>query len=160
MSAEPCPPRCPPLTPRSYVLGVFVLSGIVNQYHGLLTGGARKAAGVPYPNAYSTQAEADADPLKYKFNCAQRAHSNYLENLPTFLVTSAVAGLVYPQATAAMGVAWCLGRVMYARGYIASTVAEKGKGRSKGFWYLLPHAGLLGTAMYVAYTMISTAAGL
>ena len=38
------------------------------------------------PNAYATHAEAKEDPAKYSFNCAQRAHSNYLEHQPQMII--------------------------------------------------------------------------
>lgn len=136
------------------MLGTLLLSSVLNFYHGALVGTERKAAGVPYPNAYATDAEASTDIKKYRFNCAQRAHQNYLENLPTFLVTSAIAGLQYPIPTAVMGVVWCAGRLVYAKGYINSTVEQKGAGRYKGSWFLLAQIGLLGVSCYNVYGMI------
>jgi glutathione S-transferase len=145
---------CAPLTRLSYVLASVVFSTVVSTYHGFLVGRARSAANVPYPNAYVSHAEAVADINKYRFNCAQRAHHNFLEHYPAFLATAAVAGLKYPVATAVMGVVWSLGRVVFAKGYIGSTQEQKGSGRYKGAWYLLAELGLLGTAAWTAWQMI------
>jgi glutathione S-transferase len=136
------------------VLGTMLLSSVLNFYHGALVGMERKAAGVPYPNAYAPHNEAATDIKKYRFNCAQRAHQNYLENLPTFLVTSAIAGIQYPIPTAVMGLVWCTGRFVYAKGYINSTMEQKGSGRYKGAWYLLAQLGLLGASAYTVYGLI------
>jgi glutathione S-transferase len=136
------------------VLGTMLLSSVLNLYHGILVGVERKASNVPYPNAYAAHAEAVADIKKYRFNCAQRAHQNYLENLPIMLVTSAIAGIRHPVPTAIMGLVWCAGRVVYAKGYINSTLEQKGSGRYKGSWFLLAQLGLLGAAAYNVYEMI------
>lgn len=38
-------------------------------------GAARRAAKVPYPQAYAEKAEAEANKEAFKFNCVQRAHA-------------------------------------------------------------------------------------
>ena len=141
----------------SYVLGSLLASALVGLYHTALVGRERKAAGVPYPNSYATHAEATTNLAKYRFNCAQRAHANFLEHLPTFAITSAIAGLRYPVATAALGAAWNLGRIFFAWGYIGSTLEQKGSGRYKGFWYLLAEVGLIGAAGWTVGQMLLAA---
>lgn len=126
----------------------------MNQYQGFLVGSERRRANVAYPAAYASNKEAETDIAKYRFNCAQRAHQNYLENLPTMIVTAAIGGLTYPVASAALGALWLAGRVVYAKGYIASTIEQKGSGRYKGVWYILGQLGLLGTAGYTVYSMV------
>ncbi|MCJ1276547.1 hypothetical protein MMC21_004353 [Puttea exsequens] len=69
-----------------YVLGVATLSTIVNAWYMLAVSRFRGRAKVPYPNAYATHAEAKEDKEKYLFNCAQRAHANFLEHQPSFLI--------------------------------------------------------------------------
>jgi glutathione S-transferase len=103
----------------------------------------RKAAGVPYPNAYaSSEAIAAATPDKkkamYLFNCAQRAHYNFMENYPIALTGMLVAGLKYPVASAVTGAIWSVSRLAYATGYTNKN-KEGGKGRYAGglgslFW--------------------------
>jgi glutathione S-transferase len=53
----------------------------------------------------------------YLFNCAQRAHHNFLENYTVALSGMLISGLVYPRTAAALGAAWTGGRVVYALGY-------------------------------------------
>ncbi|KAI5812000.1 ER glutathione S transferase [Pyronema omphalodes] len=137
-----------------YVLASIMASTFVNQYHGTLVGLERKSANIPYPNAYASHSEATSDIKKYRFNCAQRAHQNFLEHFPTFITASAIAGLKYPVATAVMGAVWNVGRIVFAKGYINSTQEQKGAGRYKGAWYLLAELGLLGTACYTVYQMV------
>lgn len=81
------------------------------------------------PNAYAPWQEAKEDRAKYVFNCAQRAHGNFIEHQPQFLISLLIAGLRYPVASAAMGLAWCVARIMYAVGYVNGK-KEEGKGRS------------------------------
>jgi glutathione S-transferase len=89
----------------------------VHIYHFVLTGTSRKAAKVAYPAAYADSAVAAKDPAAFRFNCAQRAQTNFGENLVPFLVDLAVAGLRFPRAAAGLGLLWSVSRVVYAWGY-------------------------------------------
>ncbi|MCJ1436399.1 hypothetical protein MMC27_005778 [Xylographa pallens] len=84
-----------------YVLLAAASTSVLNLWLGLYVGNYRKAARVPYPNAYATATEAAASKEKYLFNCAQRSHAQFLEQLPPFLVTLLVSGLKYPVLSAA-----------------------------------------------------------
>jgi glutathione S-transferase len=119
-------------------------------------GGFRKSAGIGYPNAYaSSEAIAAATPDKkqamYLFNCAQRAHGNFLENYPIALTGMLVAGLQYPVLAAATGAVWTVSRVSYAVGYTNKS-KEGGRGRYSGgvgalFWACqLAFAGMVAKA--------------
>ncbi|KAI0834209.1 membrane-associated proteins in eicosanoid and glutathione metabolism [Hypoxylon sp. FL0890] len=112
-----------------YVLTVAASSLFVNTLHFFLTAKARKASGLAYPIPYASQEQAEKDPKAYAFNCAQRAHSNYTENLTPFLGALLISGLRFPTASAALGAAWVLGRFWYALGYTSSGP----QGRLKGF---------------------------
>lgn len=94
----------------------------------------RKAAKVPYPNAYVPAAEAATSVAKYRFNCAQKAHANFTETHPTIIVSMLVAGLHYPVVSASLGAVWAVGRVLYAAGYAREANAENGKGRMIGIF--------------------------
>ena len=133
---------------------MLVLTTTVNQFHGVLTGGKRKAAKVPYPTAYASAAEAATDLAKHQFNCAQRAHANFLENMPNFVLASVVAGLRFPVATAVAGLVWNAGRIVFAKGYAGSKIEQKGDGRLKGVWYVIPQLALLGMAATTVYGLV------
>jgi glutathione S-transferase len=93
------------------------------------------------PNAYASPEQIaaatspEAKQALYLFNCAQRAHYNFLENYVSVLPATLVAGLAYPRAAAITGVAWCVSRVLYATGYTRKD-KEHGNGRYVGisFW--------------------------
>jgi len=137
-----------------YVLAVALAGVLVNQWHGLEVGKYRKDAQVPYPNAYAAHAEAPAGSAKYLFNCAQRAHSNYLEHLPQFFVTLFISGLQFPKFAAAAGAAWLVGRIIYQQGYTNPT-KERGSGRYVSAPIHYPALiALLGTSAYTCYTLI------
>ena len=51
------------------------------------------------------------------FNCYQRAHQNYLEHIPHFLVLLLLSSLYMPKYAAALGALWLVGRTVYALGY-------------------------------------------
>ncbi|KAL8925639.1 MAG: hypothetical protein Q9172_002143 [Xanthocarpia lactea] len=136
-----------------YVLFTAYLSSLVGYWHMPYTASYRKAAKVPYPNAYATAAETKESKEKYLFNCAQRSHATFLEHQPQFLITLLISGLKFPLFSSAMGVLWCVGRVVYAKGY-TDPAKEKGESRIKGsriFW--LGTVGLLGGAFGSAMSM-------
>jgi glutathione S-transferase len=100
------------------VLVALGLTPILAFAQGNVVSVHRKAAGVPYPNSYATPQQAKEKPAAYKFNCAQRAHANLLENMPQTMMYMLFAGLEYPTATAGLGLGWLLSRALYAYGYI------------------------------------------
>ncbi|KAI0472186.1 MAPEG family protein [Xylariaceae sp. FL0804] len=101
-----------------YVLTAAASSFFVNTYHFYLTATARKASGLAYPIPYATAEQAEKDPKAFRFNTAQRAHSNYTENLAPFVGALLIAGLEYPMPAAYLGATWVVGRFWYAYGYV------------------------------------------
>ncbi|KAF2400790.1 membrane-associated proteins in eicosanoid and glutathione metabolism [Trichodelitschia bisporula] len=119
-----------------FVLLSATTTFIVTQWHAIRVGSFRKAAGVPYPNAYASAEQiATATPEKkqalYLFNCAQRSHGNLLENLHIFLPAMLLAGLKYPLPVAIAGGFWNVFRVLYAVGYTRKDKTN-GSGRIVG----------------------------
>ncbi|KAL8678777.1 MAG: hypothetical protein Q9186_004887 [Xanthomendoza sp. 1 TL-2023] len=157
-----------------YVLLTASLSTLVGYYHLFHTGNYRKAAKVPYPNAYATAAEAKESKEKYLFNCAQRSHVTFLEvpnpfliTLPTplppliwlerdqrskFLTTLLISGLNFPLFSSAMGLIWIAGRIVYLRGYTDPN-KEQGAGRQRGSFNYIGGLGLLGGAFVSAISI-------
>ncbi|KAK4113786.1 membrane-associated proteins in eicosanoid and glutathione metabolism [Canariomyces notabilis] len=103
-----------------YVLAVATSTFFINTLHAVLTSNRRRSSGIKYPVAYATNEVAEKDPKAYAFNCAQRAHANFTENLTPFLGAMLVSGLRYPIYAAGVGAAWSAARVMYALGYTSS----------------------------------------
>ena len=104
----------------SYVLLAATSTIFVNAYHSILTSSKRKASGVKYPTTYASEELAAKDPKVYAFNCAQRAHANFTENLTPALVGILVAGLKFPLIAAIGGGLWSFSRALFARGYVAN----------------------------------------
>ncbi|KAL8646976.1 MAG: hypothetical protein Q9226_006626, partial [Calogaya cf. arnoldii] len=124
-------------TEYGYVLLTAYLSSLVGYWHLPNTGRYRKAARVPYPIAYATPDQAKESKAHYLFNCAQRSHATFLEHQPQFLITLLISGLKFPLFSSAMGVMWCVGRVVYARGYTDPNQVEgKGRGTGSRIFYL------------------------
>lgn len=132
-----------------YVIATLGLTFINSLWHGMRIGRFRKAAKIPYPTPYAdsaTLSAAASDDQKlalHRFNCAQRAHGNFLENSGTAVAAMIVAGVRFPLLTAACGLGWNLGRIVYAAGYTSSPLGS-GAGRLRGSFFWLFQAGLLG----------------
>lgn len=125
--------------PQGYGYTVLVALGVIPILAmglGVIPGTLRKEAQVPYPNLYATSEQAKNNPKAHKYNCAQRAHGNYLENMPQTIASMMFAGLFYPTATPVLGAIWTVFRIVYAYGYIESSKPQ-GKGRlnGSGFWF-------------------------
>ncbi|OJJ01449.1 hypothetical protein ASPVEDRAFT_634305 [Aspergillus versicolor CBS 583.65] len=136
--------------PANYGYSIAVALGaipVLGFLHGVVVGSFRKAAGVPYPHTYATVEQCKSNPKAYKFNCAQRAHANFLENAPQTMLSILVAGVKYPELAAGLGAAWAVFRVLFLHGYVYTDKAQ-GAGRYNGglFWFM--QAGLWGLSVF------------
>lgn len=127
-----------------------VASYALSSWLGVRIGPYRSAAQVAHPSVFATpESIAAASPPRaqalYLFNCAQRAHGNFVENYPVVLSSMLISGLVYPRLAAGAGMMWVLGRVLYALAYSSRTTQHvKGEGRWFGFYVAaLPQVGLM-----------------
>ena len=73
---------------HGYVMLVVAGTVLLNLWQMMKVGGARKQFNVLYPKMYSEDKE--------HFNCYQRAHQNYLENIPLFLALLLLSSLFMP----------------------------------------------------------------
>jgi glutathione S-transferase len=148
------------LTPsiHSYVVLTAVGTCFLGTWHGMRCGAFRKAAGLTYPTPYADSAHLAAAPTAqakqnlHLFNCAQRAHGNFLENHYMALAALLIGGVRYPLLSTAFGLLWSVGRVVYAVGYTSQT-KENGKGRLAGAFFWLAQLGLLVNAGLTGYNL-------
>ncbi|KAK1778173.1 hypothetical protein QBC45DRAFT_414671 [Copromyces sp. CBS 386.78] len=134
-----------------YVLLATVSTFFVNVFHSLNTGAQRKASGVKYPAAYASQEVAEKDPKAFAFNCAQRAHANFTENLTPAIGAMLIAGLKYPVLAGALGGLWSLSRVFYTIGY------TKGGPQGRTKFAVVSSLSLLTLKLTAAYTAVQIA---
>ncbi|KAJ3252758.1 Microsomal glutathione S-transferase 3 [Chytriomyces hyalinus] len=133
------------LVGASAALYQFVLGGQVSSQ--------RKPSGVLYPHMYATKAECEQDKKKLIFNCYQRAHQNYLENLPSFLFFLSAGGLEYPKVAAAAGTLWLLGRIKYSSNYQKGDASKRNS--SGAAVHYLGLLSLLGLSAYTGVKQIA-----
>ncbi|KAI9345629.1 hypothetical protein BDR26DRAFT_856362 [Obelidium mucronatum] len=112
----------------SYVLAVGTISTLYPIILGGQVGAARRKAKFPYPHVYATVAECAEDQNKHVFNCYQRAHHNFMENYPQFLILLLTAGIEHPVAAAVSGSVWLIGRALFSRNYQTGDPAKRNKG--------------------------------
>jgi glutathione S-transferase len=86
-------------------------------------------------------------PLAEKFNCAQRAHANFLENAPQTMFFTMVAGLKYPELAAGLGALWVVFRALFLHGYVYGGKAQ-GMGRLRGSLFWLVQGALWGLSVF------------
>lgn len=75
------------------------------------------------------------------------------------LATLLIAGLRFPVVASALGVAWCVARVVYMFGYVSEGKSE-GKGRYPGLVYSVPQLGLGALSAWVGWCLLSAEVGL
>ncbi|GAW07054.1 MAPEG family [Lentinula edodes] len=136
----------------SYVAGALLSTVFLVTGQSAVVSTQRKAAGIKYPQMYAEQKEVEASVEALKFNCAQRAHQNTLENLPIIYTTTLVAALKFPKVAAAACAFWSLTRVLYTRGYLSGDPARRNK--NGGSLYNLAVLVLLGTSIYTAGSLM------
>lgn len=111
----------------------------------------------PKSFAESTDFAAADDEQKkalYLFNCAQRAHANYVENHPSTAIAMLIAGLQHPRTSALLGLIWMFGRIMFALGYTRKD-KDNASGRVIGFAIQLPmQLTLWGLAAWTGIKMV------
>ncbi|VVT49289.1 uncharacterized protein SAPINGB_P002197 [Magnusiomyces paraingens] len=112
----------------SYVLAALSTVPFVNMYIDISVGKLRKRAGVPYPALFASEEEAAKDPLKKQFNCAQKASMNFSEHVGSFLAAALVSGYHAPKLSAALVIAWSLGRAIYHHGYSSGDPKKRMRG--------------------------------
>ncbi|KAJ5503006.1 hypothetical protein N7463_005880 [Penicillium fimorum] len=125
-------------------LGVIPVLGFV---HGSITGSFRKEAKVPYPHSYASMELCKENRKAEQFNCAQRAHTNFLENASQTMLFTLVAGLKYPEWAAGLGALWVFFRALFLYGYVYSNKPQ-GKGRMIGAFFWLVQGALWGLSVF------------
>lgn len=133
-----------------YVLLAATSTFLLNTIHTFNTGKYRKAAKVDYPGAYAPSSRTDNE--AHQFNCAQRAHANFIENQVSAVGALLLAGLRFPITSAVMGAGWAISRYIYMVGY--SQGGPGGKGRYRGIYFWLFQFGLMGLAGFNGVAMV------
>ncbi|KAI9498371.1 hypothetical protein BDB00DRAFT_800050 [Zychaea mexicana] len=133
-----------------YVLSTFTASALYLFSLGIQVGKYRRAADVPYPYAYAERAEAEKDPKKHLFNCAQRVHQNNLEVFPVYSSLLLVGGISHPVYASAAGAVFLIGRAVYSANYLSGDP----KKRVRGAFYSLGLLALLGMTGSTLYNLL------
>mmetsp|Transcript_24572 Transcript_24572/g.26444 ORF Transcript_24572/g.26444 Transcript_24572/m.26444 type:complete len:155 (+) Transcript_24572:108-572(+) len=104
-----------------FVFGGLFLTVVSNSYLVINVVKLRKKFGIKYPTVYADDTHVGIFCKKEdveQFNCAQRAHQNTVENLPTVQLLGAINGLLFPQFSGSCLAIYAVGRVLYGRGYM------------------------------------------
>jgi len=139
-----------------FVFGGLFLTVISNFYLVLNVVKLRRKFGIKYPAVYADyDTHVDSKGILCKkedvdqFNCAQRAHQNTVENLPTVQLLGTINGLLFPQFSGCCLAIYAVGRVVYGRGYM-----NKGPdGRMAGG--IISHLGDFPLYLCTAYSAVT-----
>lgn len=86
-------------------------------------------------------------------DCAQRAHANFLEHYPAFLIGLLGSGIRYPVTASTVGLIWGASRVLYLYGYTRRDKV-KGEGRRLGRSYEVAEIGLVFLTVWTGVEMV------
>lgn len=130
-----------------YCVAAFFATMLCNFFKVVTVVRARKEYDVQYPNLYAPAGHK----YKKEFDCAQRQHQQFLENV--FLVTACmfINGLYYPTLAACFHMLFVIGHVVYTIGYNTGNPKNRMAGGLIGHLGDMPQMILTG---YVAYLMI------
>ncbi|KAF9786781.1 membrane-associated proteins in eicosanoid and glutathione metabolism [Thelephora terrestris] len=134
-----------------FVIAAVASTAWLGLWQGWSVGRARKAAGIAYPQAYAEQAVAEKSEAAFRFNCAQRAHSNTLEIIPYVITMGLIWGLKQPVYSAAALEVWVLARIWYTRGYIKNGPKGRMASMRPGFLSMFV---LFGGGSWAAYKFV------
>ena len=95
--------------------------------HYLVCSWARHGSGIRYPHSYATEEQCKANPAAFRFNCAQRAQTNFNEHAPYATLMMFGAGLSFPLVTVGLGLGWAVFRGIYLYGYVWKGPAGRNK---------------------------------
>lgn len=109
----------------------------------------------PCPSQPGPRYETNNSLPAFLYNCAQRAHGNYIENQPSFLAAMLLSGLQFPLTAASLGAVWIVSRYVYMIGYQNPAWGKNGKGRLRGAGYALAQMALIGLTAFSGYKMIT-----
>ncbi|CAI5500230.1 unnamed protein product [Closterium sp. Naga37s-1] len=123
------------------VLLVAAATAIVHIFFAEVVMFARKKYNVQFPLLYAPESHKN----NKEFNCVQRAHQNFLENISFFFAFLLTSGLAYPWTSTVLGVIFLLGRIVYFLGYSTGSPAARNYG---AFWTIGLLGLMIGTIMF------------
>jgi len=132
----------------SWTVASLLSVAVVLQWQTSVVVLARLKARIPYPQAYAEKAEQAASKEAMKFNCAQRAHQNTLENVPVIILTTLIGGLHYPIPAAAGCALWSLMRVIYTMRYATGEPHKRSYPANFGFFLQITQTILSGKVVF------------
>ncbi|KAL7524733.1 hypothetical protein ACHAWF_001061 [Thalassiosira exigua] len=111
------------------ILGAGIAPVVTSMYLSGAVMKARKDFNVQYPNLYAVpKYHKSAD----EFNRVQRGHQNFLEGCDGYALMTLLGGLKHPLTCAAGSVCFCLGSVLYLKGYADASLDVKMARYKKG----------------------------
>lgn len=99
---------------NAYILLTITAALTGSSLQGTLIGAKyRKQSGVKYPFQYATEEQCKNNSAAFRFNCAQRCHANYIENLLPMIGSMVIAGMKHSRLATFLGCIWLVARVHY-----------------------------------------------
>ncbi|KAJ7060472.1 hypothetical protein C8F01DRAFT_1253802 [Mycena amicta] len=139
----------------AYVSGVFFSVVSLLIWQTITVNNLRVKAGIQYPQLYADKEEMANSKDAMKFNCAQRAHQNTLENVTPIAICTTIVATIHPLLAAVALAGWTLSRVAYTRGYLTGIPNNRNNLATRVF-FVPAYFALHGGAIYTMYEMFAT----
>jgi len=133
---------------HGYCVFATLLSIPVNIYGAFKVSKARKLYDVKYPRMY---VEKDGKNFN-AFNCVQRAHQNFIENIPFHYMLCALSSIYRPKLAAMAIAIRSLGFIAYIRGYSTGDPSARLQG---GFGYI-GFFTMIGLSFELGYKLLTS----
>lgn len=133
-----------------YVLVASALLPAIGFAHSINTGIWRGRSKTKFPLLFadeSVKVDPKIDQAKTRFNCAQKAHLQFTENVNLTLVSGWIAGLAYPRLSAGLIGVWAVSRTLYMLAYSTGVPARR---EAPNLFNILSQLVLIGLSIVVS----------
>lgn len=134
-----------------YVIAATALYPALGFFQSLNTSYWRAQSKTPLPALFADPTphkEPKVELAKKRFNCAQKAHLQFTENVALTLVAGWITGLYCPNTAAALLATWAVSRFFYV---VAYTSGDPEKRNIPGSVNTLSQLGVIGGALFAGF---------
>lgn len=138
-----------------YVLAASALLPAIGFFHSINTLYWRAQSKTKFPLLFadeSVKVDPKIDAAKKRFNCAQKAHLQFTENVNLTLLAGWITGVSYPKEAAGLIAVWAISRFLYVLAY---STGEPNRRMPPNFFNITSQIALVLSAIVTSFKAIA-----